>query len=308
MLRRTLVALVAARARSLSGGGGTPRLAYDHLYHIGSPVDVFKHCVLSLLLRRCTEKASPLTFVETHAGRGVYARDSGEALRLREFEDGVDVLAARAAAATATVHRDVAAFLAAQTEGAYVGSAALAALALRPGDRALYFERDAACADALRTALGGLEDAPCQREVRDGDGYAGARRLRAETRGCVFVDPPYQEGSDTDLVAALAGHLAVHWRSARLAVWYPAGDDAASARRTARLRDAVLAATGSFGVLDATLTLPDAPSARLRSSGVLFVQPPFKLDDDLGDMLPNLAALLCADGGATTRVEWLRES
>ena len=55
---------------------------------------------------------------------------------------------------------------------------------------------------------------------------AGTRQLRISTRGLVFVDPPYQSGSDTDLIAALCGHLKKYWRAARIAVWYPCGDGA----------------------------------------------------------------------------------
>ena len=45
---------------------------------------------------------------------------------------------------------------------------------------------------------------------------------------------------------------------------------------------------------------------RLRSSGVLLVQPPYGFDDDLGELLPELADLLAAGGAAD--VAWLRRS
>ena len=94
-----LLLLVVAPAAALRGAPlrATTRLDYDHLYHIGSPVDVFKHCVLTALLRRCTAKASPLTYAETHAGRGLYAFGSEEASMLAEYEDGYHKLRARAA-------------------------------------------------------------------------------------------------------------------------------------------------------------------------------------------------------------------
>ena len=209
----SLLLLVVAPAAALHGAPlRATRLDYDHLYHIGSPVDVFKHCVLTALLRRCTEKASPLTYAETHAGRGLYPFDSEEAATLAEFEQGYHKLRARA---EEVLHADIATYLAAQLSDQYVGSAALAALALREGDRGIFFERDETCADALTDALSRL-GAECTVEV--GDGYAGTKKLRISTRGLVFVDPPYQSGSDTDLIAALCGHLKKYWRAARVAV------------------------------------------------------------------------------------------
>ena len=165
----SLLLLVVAPAAALRGAPlrATTRLDYDHLYHIGSPVDVFKHCVLAALLRRCTEKASPLTYAETHAGRGLYAFGSEEAATLAEYEDGYHKLRARAGE---KLHADIAAYLAAQRPDLYAGSAALAALALREGDRGIFFERDETCADALTDALSRL-GADFTVEARDG--YAG---------------------------------------------------------------------------------------------------------------------------------------
>ena len=286
-----LLLLVVAPAAALRGAPlrATTRLDYDHLYHIGSPVDVFKHCVLTALLRRCTAKASPLTYAETHAGRGLYPFDS-EASILSEFEDGYHKLRARAEGRE--LHADIAAYLAAQRPDEYCGSAALAALALRDGDRVIFFERDSECAAALTDALTRL-GADFTVEARDG--YAGTRQLRISTRGLVFVDPPYQSGSDTDLIAALCGHLKRYWRAARVAVWYPRGDGGDA--RTERLRHEVLAATGVFDVLDAHLSVPGGDaSTRLRSSGMLLVQPPYGFDDELESLLPELAELLAPGG------------
>jgi len=294
--------LLVAPAAALRGAPlrATTRLDYDHLYHIGSPVDVFKHCVLTALLRRCTAKASPLTYAETHAGRGLYAYGSEEAATLAEFEEGYHKLRARAEGRE--LHADIAAYLAAQRRDEYVGSAALAALALREGDRGIFFERDSECAAALTDALTRL-GADFTVEARDG--YAGTKMLRIPTRGLVFVDPPYQSGSDTDLIAALCGHLKTYWRAARIAVWYPRGDGADA--RTERLRHEILAATGEFDVLDAHLTVPpDASTTRLRSSGMLLVQPPYGFDDELAVLLPELAELLAP--GGRWGVEWLRRS
>ena len=74
--------------------------------------------------------------------------------------------------------------------------------------------------------------------------------------------------------------------------------------RTERLHHEVLAATGEFDVLDAHLTVPPGASARLRSSGMLLVQPPYGFDGDLESLLPELAELLAP--GGRWGVEWLR--
>ena len=95
--------------------------------------------------------------------------------------------------------RAVTDFLEAQREAPrkYLGSAALAARAVRAGDRAVLFERDAETAARL--------EAFCERErargalieTRIGCGYRGLAAATTElsgSRGLVVVDPPYQDG------------------------------------------------------------------------------------------------------------------
>jgi len=50
--------------------------------------------------------------------------------------------------------------------------------------------------------------------------------------------------------------------------------------------------------------VPGDASARLRSSGMLLVQPPYGFDDELAVLLPELAELLAPGGSGG--VEWLR--
>ena len=57
-------------------------------------------------------------------------------------------------------------------------------------------------------------------------------------------------------------------------------------------------------MLDAHLTVPGDASTRLRSSGMLLVQPPYGFDDELAVLLPELAELLAP--GGSWGVEWLR--
>lgn len=56
-------------------------LSYQHLYHAGNLADVQKHAVLAWVLDYLTRKDKPLTYIETHAGRGVYDLAADEAVK-----------------------------------------------------------------------------------------------------------------------------------------------------------------------------------------------------------------------------------
>ena len=54
-------------------------LSYQHAYHAGNPADVHKHALLAAMLDYLTAKDKPLTYIETHAGRGLYDLAAPEA-------------------------------------------------------------------------------------------------------------------------------------------------------------------------------------------------------------------------------------
>ena len=54
------------------GHKGRAMLSYQHIYHAGNLADVQKHALLAWVLAYLTKKDKPLTYVETHAGRGLY--------------------------------------------------------------------------------------------------------------------------------------------------------------------------------------------------------------------------------------------
>jgi 23S rRNA (adenine2030-N6)-methyltransferase len=56
-------------------------LSYQHLYHAGSLADVHKHALLASALDYLGRKPKPLTYFETHAGRGLYDLAAPEAAR-----------------------------------------------------------------------------------------------------------------------------------------------------------------------------------------------------------------------------------
>ncbi|MGB2892258.1 MAG: 23S rRNA (adenine(2030)-N(6))-methyltransferase RlmJ, partial [Albidovulum sp.] len=56
-------------------------LSYQHIYHAGNLADVHKHAMLASLLAYLARKDKPLSYIETHAGRGLYRLDAPEAMK-----------------------------------------------------------------------------------------------------------------------------------------------------------------------------------------------------------------------------------
>ena len=85
--------------------------------------------------------------------------------------------------------------------------------------------------------------------------------------------------------------------------WYPIKLGAMTARLHRGLCDA-----GVRRLLVAELCIhPDDSRAGLNGSGLLVVNPPWRLDEDLRALFPRLHAVLAAQGAGRTRVEFLTD-
>ena len=281
---------------------------YRHGFHAGNHADVLKHLLLLALLEALRGKDSPFFVLDTHAGRGSYPLQGEQAQRTGEAAGGILRLQQAAPAdAPAALRRYLDAIAAAQAErpGEYPGSPRLVAAALRADDRLAACELQPEEAAALKACLAG--DRRCHVHVRDG--YAAVKALlppregaRRIGRALVLIDPPYeaQEAEYPKVLEAVREGLA-RMPQAQFAIWYPIKKRALLApflRQAATLpaRSALLAEL---------LLRPDDSPLRMNGSGMLLLNPPWRLDEPLAAALPALVKLLGEDG-AGSRLEWIR--
>lgn len=190
-------------------------LSYQHVYHAGNAADLHKHIVLAELLSQLTRKPRPISYVETHAGRGLYDLGAPEALKTGEAERGIQRLTLDLTTPYGTA---VARFRERHGPRAYPGSPALARLLLRPEDRLSLMELHPAEHAALDAAMAGGGVAIHRR-----DGCEGVLALAPfkPRRGLVLVDPSYEVKSEYQDIAAFCRRLLGKWPEAAILVWYP---------------------------------------------------------------------------------------
>lgn len=274
---------------------------YRHDYHAGNAADVFKHVALVALLRRLQRKEAPLSYVETHAGRGRYALTNEMAQKTGEFLRGIARLWPPGRT-LGPLLADYVGLVAAQNEGpeltCYPGSPWLARALLRPRDRMILCELRAADAQALRELFRG--DARVAVHQRDGYEALGALLPPTPRRGLVLVDPPYERPDELAVAVRGLQVAKARWAEACVALWYPLkGPLAASLLHAAVLR----AALPEVLCVELSVGDPRDPAV-LSGSGLLLVDPPWQIDQVLAEALPELARLLGGDEGRV-RVDWL---
>jgi 23S rRNA (adenine2030-N6)-methyltransferase len=244
-------------------------LSYQHIYHAGNAADVQKHALLAWMLDYLTGKDKPLTYIETHAGRGLYRLDAAEALKTGE--GGAWDRSARAAFPEDHPYRT-----AAGRGAGVVWRGRLSGLA--PPRRAVAARRrpDAPRRASPAGARGAGEAmAPFGAHVRKEEGLAMALALSPPTprRGFVLIDPSWEVKDDYAAIPRFVAALHRKWNVGVVALWYPILEDA---RHRPMLETLAAAAPGALR--HEVMFGPVRKGHRMVGSGLFVVNPPYGME------------------------------
>jgi 23S rRNA (adenine2030-N6)-methyltransferase len=282
---------------------------YRHAYHAGNHADVLKHAVLAAALERLKAKPKPFRFIDAHAGVGLYRLDSDEAARTGEWQSGVGrlysedgtplPLPAAAEAALAPWREAVARANAGGRLAAYPGSPWLAQQVLRPHDRLTLNELHPEDVERLRETMHG--DRRVAITALDAVAAVKAALPPPERRGLVLIDPPYEKTDEAERAVAAVREGLKRFATGVFLVWYPITGDDVAGRVVSGLK--ALAVPGTLSV-SLTVRQPE-PGGGLAGSGVVGINPPWRLDETLAALLPPLAGRLGQTAGAGWSCNWL---
>jgi 23S rRNA (adenine2030-N6)-methyltransferase len=273
---------------------------YRHSYHAGNFADVFKHCVLALIVRHLLKKDAPFRYLDTHAGLGAYDLEAEEPSRTGEWRGGVGRiwsadLPAGIAALIAPWKSAVEGLNPDGTLRFYPGSPEVVRALARKQDRLTLCELHPDDAAQLRRRYARDE----RISVVEIDGYTALNAYVPpnERRGLVLVDPPFEQANEfRHMTGALEkGHA--KWPTGTYALWYPIKDILEAEAFTR-----ALGKTGIPSIVSAELLIQRPNDAtRLNGCGLAIVNPPWTLKKDAAALLPALAELLGRDSGARGR-------
>lgn len=263
-------------------------LSYRHIYHAGNFADVIKHLILVQVLDHLVGKDKPICYIDTHAGCGSYPLTSGEAQLNREFAGGIGKLWPRTdlPAVVARYVGLVREFNCGDALYRYPGSPWFAQRLLRERDRLLLFERHSTEIERLKRYCAGDRRVKASAE----DGFEGAIAMSppGERRGLILFDPSYEIKSDYKTVAATLVQAHRRFATGVYAIWYPVVD-----RLRIRQLEKTVKASAIPNIQQFELSIKsDSPNRGMTGSGMLIVNPPWTLSDDMKSALPYLASTL----------------
>lgn len=301
---------------------------YQHAFHAGNFADVHKHVVLTRILEHLRQKPAAFRVIDTHAGSGRYDLFGAEAQRAQEWRDGIgrvftplrtttykqNVQEVSAQTLLAPYLEAVAALnragrwrdgdlpngdLQDRELRVYPGSPLIALALLRRQDRLIACELELRAAASLKAVL--QDDPRAKVLAMDGWMALNANVPPKERRGLVLVDPPYEESADFSRLSTAFAEAHRKWPTGIYLLWYPIKERDAADALARRLRRLAVPK-----ILRCEILL-DAPraDAGLIGSGLIIVNPPYTLQDELRIILPALGNSL--RGNFRYQLDWLAE-
>ena len=246
-------------------------LSYQHGYHAGNLADVHKHSLLAWMLDYMTAKDKPLSYLETHAGRGLYDLTDAAATKTGEAAKGI-AIAADWFPADHPYMRALARIRAKHGPQAYPGSPLVAAELLRPMDNIHLSElhpQEFAALQANMAPYGGI--------YRQRDGWDMAMSLCPPDprRGLLLIDPSYEVKSDYQTIPDTLAKIHRKWGVGVLVLWYPILTDAPHAPMIRALKAAI-----PDGIGHEVRFPPAREGHRMVGSGLFVVNPPYGFTEE----------------------------
>ncbi len=276
-------------------------LSYRHSFHAGNHADVLKHTVQSLIIESLKEKEKPFLYLDTHAGAGRYQLSGEYAERTGEYLEGVARVWRREdlPQELKVYMSAVAALNPSGNLRYYPGSPFIAQHLLRQNDKLNLTELHPSDFPLLRNEFSRDNRSRVVRE----DGY---QQLKSQLppqnrRGFILIDPSYELKSDYQMVVRGIQEGYKRFATGVYALWYPV-----VLRQQIKRLVKDLEATGIRRILQIELAVrPDSDQRGMTASGMIVINPPWKLEQQMKSVLPWLHQVLVPEGTGHTMVKWI---
>lgn len=273
-------------------------LSYRHAYHAGNHADVIKHLTMALIFQSMHKKAKPFSYIDTHSGGVDYDLLSDEAVKTGEAGEGI-VRVLEHPALPESYRELIKAYNPDGVLAHYPGSPAIAHHFQRAGDKLQLMELHNNETSTLKRKASRWPDTA----IHHRDGFEGLPGIvpPEPRRGVVLMDPSYEIKTDYQKVIKSITAAYKRWPTGVYALWYPVLIADKSQMMLDRFEQ-----SGIRRILVAEICREAEADETfgMIGSGMMIINPPYQLDAELTECLPDLAKALLGDTGVAD-VRWL---
>ncbi|MFQ0992362.1 23S rRNA (adenine(2030)-N(6))-methyltransferase RlmJ [Gilliamella apicola] len=259
-------------------------LSYRHSYHAGNHADVLKHIVLTLCINALKEKEKPFLYLDTHSGAGRYLLKSEHSEKTGEYLSGINLIwqQPNIPELLNTYLSVIKRYNPFSELKYYPGSPLIAKQLLRQQDKLNLTELHPTDYPLLRQEFSKNKRAKVLRE----DGFAQLKsKLPHEfRRGIILIDPSYEIKDDYQIIPKALFEAYKRFATGVYLIWYPV----VSRTQTQKMIDSIIQ-LGIRRISQFELAIkPDNNQKGMTASGILVINPPWKLHEQMQTILPWL--------------------
>lgn len=287
--------------------------SYRHAFHAGSFSDVLKHTITVYLAQYMVQKTSPIMYIDTHAGAGVYELDKGYAAKSEEYKTGIQKIwhNNNLPPLLADYIQVIRSFNTGTSLRYYPGSPFLINHFLRAEDKLRLCEWHPTDYKILQHNVTnylaqqkkeGIQYSEKRIMLWQEDGFHQLKALLppSVSRALILIDPSYEDKSDYERVYEALQSALTRFAVGVYAVWYPLLNRIHARDLPKRLQKLPIK-----NWLHVTLSIsgPIPDGFGLSGSGMFIINPPFTLAALLKETMPYLVKALGCDAGAQFTLE-----
>lgn len=276
---------------------------YRHAFHAGNHGDILKHIILARALSLMIAKDKPMAVLDAHAGIGRYDLSGVQATKTGEWQSGIAKLDddfAPDVEAVLEPYRNILAAMNLDGDGRYYpGSPEIASQMIRATDRLIANELHPVDAAEL-TKNYAAEKNVLVKQLDYLQAVKSELPFR-ERRGLVLIDPPFEVLDETLRTAQALEFGYRRMATATFMIWYPVTTEEFAKQFVDTMR-----ALKIPNMLWCELRIKAAfAQGGLSGSGLIIINPPWTLENDLRILLPALAERLGLGDWGRGQVNWL---
>ena len=259
-------------------------LSYRHSYHAGNHADVLKHIVLTLCINSLKEKEKPFLYLDTHSGAGRYLLKSEHSEKTGEYLSGINLIWQQSETPELlnTYLSVLKRYNPFDKLKYYLGSPLIAKQLLREQDKINLTELHPTDYPLLRQEFSKDKRARVLRE----DGFSQLKsKLPPESRrGIVLIDPSYEIKDDYQKIPKALLEAYKRFATGIYLIWYPV----VSRTQTQKMIDEIVN-LGIKKISQFEFTIkPDNNQKGMTASGMIVINPPWKLQQQMQTIMPWL--------------------
>ncbi len=274
-------------------------LSYRHSFHAGNFADVLKHTIQTLIIESLKQKPKAFVYYDTHAGAGKYSLFSKYSNKNAEYKDGIEKIWQKN-----NPPQEINTYLSlikdlnpSETLQIYPGSPLVAHMLTPKQNRLELSELHPTDYALLEQEFNHLRNVNVAK--KDGYKHLKSKLPPIQRRGLILIDPPYELKDEYNDVIKNIKQAHRLFATGIYAIWYPVVSRHNIERFCNQFKT-----SGIKNILRIESNIKeDSDEHGMTGTGMIIINPPWKLAQQMQQVMPWLLEHLKQDQYASYKIE-----